>query len=172
MSQKEKGNTHTYLRTHWRQPDPLVENRAIKKRGPAQHRHTDRSREHLVIIPVDELPLAGLSYGPQPPFLSSLHPATNPSAANFIPGISPCLLVYLVIFLGGEMVEYRLLLLIIGTYWTGPGHACTSLITLSGPAQRRRKGDERESERTPQEVLWLLRQAYREVTAEKEWRWK
>lgn len=70
---------------------------------------------------MDELPLAGLSYPPQPPFLSSLHPAANPSAANFIPGISPRLLVYLVIFLGGEMVKYRLLLLIIGLRELGRG---------------------------------------------------
>ncbi|CAB1418064.1 unnamed protein product [Pleuronectes platessa] len=41
---------------------------AIKNEGrpSTAYRQTDRSREHLVIIPVDELPPAGLSCPPQP----------------------------------------------------------------------------------------------------------
>lgn len=68
---------------------------------------------------MDKLPLAGLSYLPSPHFLSFAHPATNPSVANFIPGISPRLVVYLVIFLGGETVKYGLILLIIGLIQLG-----------------------------------------------------
>lgn len=137
--QRKKGQ-HTHKHTHTgRELVPLVENRAIKNEGQPRtaYRQTDRSPEHLVIIPVDKLPLAGLSYPPQPPFQSSLHPSANPSAANFIPGISPCLLVYLVIFLGGEMVKYRLLLLIIGL--TGLGRGMLVPPSLPTAIQRWRK---------------------------------
>lgn len=66
---RKKGR-HTCAHTQSNHECPLLKIEPSKMKASRQstERQTDRSREHLVIIPMDELPLAGLSYPPQPPF--------------------------------------------------------------------------------------------------------